>query len=274
MRPVNIAWSCRYQLNAPDICYWLPAARGSFDTIIRVPFSLSLLLAWISALQLERLPLLGGSCQRQLGFEKMGHWYASQLQREGVMGVRISGVCHRCMMFSLWYWLFLCWLKLVWSCRYAARIWMVSLARFVKIAQRMRGAQEQLPSRHLWFWCFSFHFWFCSLTWSSRPLVLGRTKIPWYFFARNGDTSRSPSIGLGLIPVILHGGSLCVQDHFVREVLACEVPFQREQPACSQSFFLWVEYFNTTILGEDIEFAGKHPWLNDPKVWTFQPWLA
>lgn len=35
---------------------------------------------------------------------------------------------------------------------------MVSLARFVKIAQRMRGAQEQLPSRHLWFLVFFLSF--------------------------------------------------------------------------------------------------------------------
>lgn len=57
---------------------------------------------------------------------------------------------------------------------YAARIWMVSLARFVKIAQRMRGAQDE-------------------------------------------DTM-----------VLLCQEWRYKQDHFVREVLACEVPFQRE----------------------------------------------
>ena len=76
--------------------------------------------------------------------------------------------------------------------------------------------------------------------------------------------------------MILHGGSLCVQDHFVREVLACEVPFQREQPACSQSFFceLNISTQLEDILGEHIEFAGKHPWPMTQTYESFSPdWL-
>jgi len=57
---------------------------------------------------------------------------------------------------------------------YAARIWLVSLARFVKTAQRTRGAQDEDKMEPL---CQEWQY---------------------------------------------------NQDHFVREVLACEVPFQRE----------------------------------------------
>ena len=150
----------RYALNAPDMCYWHSAALKSFTCEMCIQHLLQFFwILWIPHKGMWFRNTKASYVWKQLlkahCLWKNGLLVCILAALEATTHCLVALTLYYCAAVLLWQPSWFVAAQIGWSCRYAARIWLVSLARFVKTAQRTRGAQEQLPN-FLHFGCWNF----------------------------------------------------------------------------------------------------------------------